>query len=121
MTTQGSQTIERVKDGLGDVVEKTRDAVNDGFDSVHETIDETANDLDRRYRRTASKLQRLSDRARDQVEGVKETYTRASKNLARLNQDLNEYVSDNPRRSVLIAAGVGFLVGWIVLRRSERA
>lgn len=51
-------------------------------------------------------------------DGVREGYDKVSKDLDHLGEDVNEYVRANPGKSVLIAAGVGFLLG--VLMRGRR-
>jgi len=53
------------------------------------------------------------------VDNIKQGYDRAHKDIGKLTDDVNEYVRDNPGRSVLIAAGVGFAVG--ILLRGRRS
>ena len=48
------------------------------------------------------------------AENVRVGYERARKDLGHVNEDLNDYVRDNPARSVLIAAGIGFVLGLIL-------
>ena len=52
-------------------------------------------------------------------ERARQGYDKARKDLDHLSQDVNEYVRDNPGKSVLIAAGVGFLIGLIFRGRGR--
>ena len=48
------------------------------------------------------------------AEKVRVGYDKARKDFDHLTQDVNEYVRDNPGRSVLIAAGIGFVLGMLL-------
>lgn len=52
------------------------------------------------------------------VDNLKQGYDKVHKDMDKLTEDVNEYVRDNPGRSVLIAAGLGFVVG--ILLRGRR-
>ena len=80
------------------------------------------------------KLQQVSDNVRQQAnragevarerydaaaQTLRQGYDRASKDLTKLGNDVTTYVRDNPGRSVLAAAAVGFCVGLLV-RRGRR-
>jgi len=51
------------------------------------------------------------------VDGLKQGYDRVHKDMDKLTDDVNEYVRDNPGRSVLMAAGLGFVVGMLLRGR----
>lgn len=51
-------------------------------------------------------------------ESLKQGYDKARKDFDQLTDDVGVYVRDNPGRSVLIAAGIGFLIGFLV--RTDR-
>jgi ElaB/YqjD/DUF883 family membrane-anchored ribosome-binding protein len=120
-----STTIERVKEGVDDVVEKAREAVNDGLDAAKDRFQHAAKRLDKRYRKTATRFRAGAEAVREKLVDTKETlaesYAQASKKLARIDRDTRKYVSNNPRKAVLIAAGVGLLAGfvWSRARRSS--
>jgi ElaB/YqjD/DUF883 family membrane-anchored ribosome-binding protein len=117
--SKANLTIERVKEGVGDVVDKAREVINDSLDTANDKADQ----LGRQYRRTASQVRvaanRFSKQARGHLETAQETYRGAKKKAARINRDSRRYVSANPGKSVLIAAGVGFLIGLIARGRSR--
>ena len=53
------------------------------------------------------------------AERARQGYDKARKDLDHLTQDVNEYVRDNPGKAVLIAAGIGFLIGLIFRGRGR--
>jgi ElaB/YqjD/DUF883 family membrane-anchored ribosome-binding protein len=119
-----SSTIERVKEGVEDVVEKTRDAVNDGLDAAKDRFQYAAKHFDKRYRKTARGLRNRALAVRDTLVDTKKSlaggYAQASKKMVKIDRDTRKYVTSNPRKALLIAAGVGLLAG-LVLTRSRRA
>ena len=50
------------------------------------------------------------------TEGLKQGYDRVRKDFDDLNSDVNAYVRDNPGRFVLMAAGIGFVLGMLLHR-----
>jgi ElaB/YqjD/DUF883 family membrane-anchored ribosome-binding protein len=107
-------TIDQIKDGAGAVVDRAREVVNDGADN-----------LDRLYRGTVAQVQgtseRISENVREQLDDAKafarKSYRHARKKIRRLSGDARDYINDNPSSSLLIAAGIGFLIGLGVRRR----
>ena len=57
------------------------------------------------------------DRAGVAVDNLRGGYERARKDFDQLSEDVNTYVRDNPGRSILVAAGVGFLLGFLMRPR----
>lgn len=116
--------IERAKDLVAETVEKTRGAVNDGLDAARERFDDVADDLGKKYQRAAKEVRRTAGRASSAArekydaaaEVVRDGYARASKDFERLSKDVSEYVRDNPGKALLMAAGVGFVVGLLFRR-----
>ena len=60
-------------------------------------------------------LQRYDEAA----ESVRRGYTKARREAERIGGDVNDYVKENPGKSILIAAGVGFLIGLLVSRSRD--
>ncbi|HVR99698.1 MAG TPA: hypothetical protein VMW27_23945 [Thermoanaerobaculia bacterium] len=87
-----------------------------------------------RYQRISDDVRRGAERARTELrhgaERARETYQDAAENArvgfervraetGNVTQDVGAWVRDNPARSVLIAAGVGFLFGMLVRRNDD--
>lgn len=65
-------------------------------------------------RREAGKAgEAARDKANVAAENVRVGYEKARKDLGHVNEDLNDYVRDNPAQSILIAAGIGFVLGLL--------
>ena len=52
-------------------------------------------------------------------EKVRHGYEKARKDMDHLVEDVNEYVRDNPSKSILIAAGAGFVLGLLMRGRRD--
>jgi len=67
---------------------------------------------------------RAGEVARERYDAAAQTlrtgYDRASKDLTKLGDDVSTYVRDNPGRSVVAAAAVGFCIGLLVRRGRQR-
>lgn len=117
-----NKVVERAREMVAEAAAGTREVVDDGIEAARERFEEAAEDLERRARKTQRELRRQAERvgtaAREKydaaVEGVKEGYARVRQDVGKLSSDVNDYVRDNPGKSLLIAAGVGFLVGLLV-------
>lgn len=61
--------------------------------------------------------ERASGVARDSYQeaqkNVRKGYKKVRKDFDSLSSDMNDYVRDNPGKSILIAAGVGFVLGLV--------
>ncbi|HKV07719.1 MAG TPA: hypothetical protein VJ725_06260 [Thermoanaerobaculia bacterium] len=90
-----------------------------------------SDDVRRGAERASAEIRRGADTAREKYEDVAETardkyrdvadtarrsYTRVSSEAGNVSREVSLYVRDNPGKSVLIAAGVGFLIGLLVRR-----
>jgi ElaB/YqjD/DUF883 family membrane-anchored ribosome-binding protein len=67
---------------------------------------------------------RAGEVARERYDAASQTlrsgYDRASQDLTKLGNDVSAYVRDNPGRSVLAAAALGFCIGLLVRRGRRR-
>jgi len=112
--------IERAKDFVSGTVDKTRSAVTDGLDTARERFEEAADDFSKRYRKVRKSAEKTADTARerydDAVEAVQDGYEKVRKDVKRVSGDVSEYVRENPGKSLLMAAGVGFLIGLLFRR-----
>ncbi|MEO8503489.1 MAG: hypothetical protein ABI609_06285 [Acidobacteriota bacterium] len=111
-----SDTVERAKNAVSD-------AVSEGVDAARERFDDVADDFDRRYKTAAKEARKVSAAAREKydaaVDTLRDGYARARKDFNRISNDATDYVKENPGKSLLIAAGVGFLIGLAVRRRRD--
>jgi ElaB/YqjD/DUF883 family membrane-anchored ribosome-binding protein len=120
--------------GFGESAEKAVEAVTDGVAAARDKFQRLGDDVQHRYKQVSKDVRRSAERAskeirrgaeaaresyRDAADKVQDGYRKASKDLKRVGRDVGEYVRENPGKSVLIAAGVGFLVGLIVRRRDD--
>jgi ElaB/YqjD/DUF883 family membrane-anchored ribosome-binding protein len=69
-----------------------------------------ADALSRGGERLGEKMDTFNDRARD-------VYAKGKERAEVLGSDLGAYIKEQPGRSVLIAAGVGLVLGAILVRR----
>lgn len=107
-------------------IEKARSKVQKGVSAAKEKLQDVGGGIGERAKSLGGDVReratRVSERAREGYDVAREKaghgYERARKDLDQLTTDVNAYVRDNPGRSILIAAGVGFLVGFLL--RGER-
>ncbi len=117
-----NKMVDRAREVVADAAAGTREVIDDGIEAARERFEEAAEDLERRARRTQRDLKRRAERigtaAREKydaaMEGMRTGYERVRKDAVQLSGDVNEYVRENPGKSLLIAAGVGFLIGLLV-------
>jgi ElaB/YqjD/DUF883 family membrane-anchored ribosome-binding protein len=117
-----NKTVERAREVVSDAVAGTREVIEDGMEEARTRFEEAAEDLQHSARMTRRELrrraERLGDAAREKydtaVEGLRAGYGRVRKDAAQLSSDVNDYVRENPGKSVLIAAAAGFVIGLLV-------
>jgi ElaB/YqjD/DUF883 family membrane-anchored ribosome-binding protein len=105
---------------------KPLEAVEPKDGEVRDRLNEAARSTGERYQRVADEMRREAERATQAakqkvdtaVAGLREQYGKVSKGVGSFAEDVADYVRDNPARSLLIAAGVGFLVG-LLFRRGD--
>lgn len=122
-----NKVVDRARQVLSDAVDGTRDVIDDGLDEARERFEGAAEDLERNARRAQREVrrraQRLGSAAREKYDAAAEKmragYQRVRHDAAQVTDNVNEYVRENPGKSILIAAGVGFVIGLLV-RGSRR-
>ncbi|MCY3971069.1 MAG: hypothetical protein OXG74_14125 [Acidobacteria bacterium] len=112
-------SMDLAREAVAEGVEKARSAVSQRVGTARERMRDSK--LSERVKKASG---RAGEAAREGYGVAKEKlgtgYERARKDLDQLVGDVNVYVRDNPGRAVLIAAGVGFVLGFL-LRRDRRA
>lgn len=116
------KTVDRARQVLSDAVEGTREVIDDGLDEARERFEEVADELSRSARRTQRDVRRRAERlgtaARERYEAASETvrtgYNKARRQAAELSGEVDVFVRENPGKSILIAAGIGFVIGLLV-------
>jgi ElaB/YqjD/DUF883 family membrane-anchored ribosome-binding protein len=106
---------------------KPADVIEDKVGEARERLSEVARGAGERYQKVAEEMRREAERAaqtaREKVDsavkGIRQGYGKVSKNVGTFTEDVADYVRDNPGRSLLIAAGVGFLIGLLFRRSSD--
>jgi ElaB/YqjD/DUF883 family membrane-anchored ribosome-binding protein len=103
--------VEAAVDEAASKLGRAKDAVRETVDSARQRVRAVGEDL----RAQASKASDVAKERYDSTrENIRHGYDRARKDVDQLVADVNVYVRDNPGRSVLIAAGLGFLIGFLM-------
>ncbi len=103
------------------LVENARDKVTKLASDAQTKFQDVSKDVRRGAERAQEEIRKGYERASN---SARESYDDASRNLRKgyrkvrkdfdgLTKDVNEYVRDNPGKSVLIAASVGFVIGLL--------
>lgn len=102
--------------------------------SARDRFQRLSEDVQGRYRKVSEDVRRGAERAQQEIrrgaeaarekyeeaaDRAREGYDKVRRDAARLSKDVGNYVQDNPGKSILIAAGVGFLLGMIVSRSRD--
>jgi ElaB/YqjD/DUF883 family membrane-anchored ribosome-binding protein len=97
------------------------------YDSVSQDVrrgaERAAAEIRRGTERASSELRRGTERARetyqDVADNARRQYDRVRSDAGNLTREVGFYVRDNPGKALLMAAGVGFLLGLVVRGRSD--
>ena len=113
------------REAVTDAVDDTRDVIDDGLDEARERFEEAADDVSASAAAPGASCAAAprppgavaKEKYEQPPEGLRHGYERVRKDAAQLSTDVNEYVRENPGKSILIAAGVGFVIGLLVRGR----
>ncbi len=110
--------IDPANDPPTEGVSKAREAVSETLGAAKEKLGNVTSGLGGAREKFTEVKDGLAEGTRERVtqarEGLRHGYDRARKDLDQLTADVNVYVRDNPGRSILIAAGVGFALGFLL-------
>ncbi|MGD2115612.1 MAG: hypothetical protein PVG07_11195 [Acidobacteriota bacterium] len=108
-------------DELREKVTKIADDAKERFDDVSAEVRKGA---ERATKEIRQGYEKASTAAREGYEDaskrLQKGYNRVRKDFDSLSSDMNDYVRDNPGRSILLAAGVGFLLGLLFRGGGDR-
>ncbi|MEO1367507.1 MAG: hypothetical protein AAFX50_10055 [Acidobacteriota bacterium] len=68
---------------------------------------------------TAGGVKEAREKVGDRAAKMRDSYANVQENIAHASDDLGDYVRQNPGFSVLVAAGLGFVIGLILRGRGD--
>lgn len=125
---------ENTADGAEGGAETARSRGAESVAAARERFQKLGEDVQGRYRQVSEDVRRGAERASAEIrrgtERARETYQDVADNARRgydkvrsdagnLSREVGFYVRDNPGKALLIAAGVGFLLGLIARGRGD--
>ncbi|MDB5885271.1 MAG: hypothetical protein JWR74_1442 [Polaromonas sp.] len=111
------KTSESMMDSLSKGLDATREHANHALDRAEGKVRELRGNVDPMVELMASKAQKM---ARQSLDMASEARERAEKSLKHAADATNRYVSEQPLRSVLIAAAVGGAIALLVSTSRNR-
>lgn len=95
-----------------------KDKINEAREKIQRRARDAGEKISSEVRREASKASAVAkEKYAEAVDQVRTGYSRVSRDVGNLSDEVSDYVRDSPARAVLIAAGIGFLVGVLLGRR----
>ncbi len=89
--------LESAREKMGELYGRSREVIEEAYAKAKEQLDKLTAEIKKGYAKVKAKVQEID---------VKE-----------VRDDVVDYVRRNPGKSILIALGVGFAVGYLVRRR----
>ncbi len=111
------QTSDDILNGASRAVDSTREYANDALNTADNKVRELRGQVDPMVDMLASKAQKL---ARQSFDMASEAKHRAQQSLSQAANTTGRYVSEQPLRSVLIAAAVGAGVALLISASRNR-
>ncbi len=121
LTRDAMPAMRKVSDDMlqtaSHAVDSTRDYANHALDKAEDKVRELRNNVDPLVDRLSAKAQQLARQSFDMAAEAKDM---AQKSLSRYSAVTSQYVSEQPVRSVLMAAAVGAAVALLVASSRQR-
>jgi len=115
--SEETKKVEKAAEASPKAVEQAKAVVSEKLSVAKEKLSGVSQAAGKRLQEVKGQAGEMSQVAREKAtEGLKQGYERVRKDFDDLNGDINAYVRDNPGRSVLIAAGIGFVLGMLLRR-----
>jgi len=123
MASKESKKVEEIVEKASEAVESAGAMASETLDQARAKFAEVADAAKRGSRQVLDAADRArgvaKERAEVAVERLKGGYDRAHTDFDKLRGNVEDYVRDNPGKSVLMAAGFGFLLGAVLRRRGD--
>lgn len=117
------EETEMAEDPMGEGVAAARERFQRLSDDVQDRARRMGDDVRRGAERASRDFRRGAERAKDAYDDVahraRQTYRKVQTKASDVTHEVNRFVRDNPGKAIAIAAGVGFLIGLLVRRRSD--
>lgn len=112
-----TDTAEKARDGVAEGVSSARDRIKGLSSDVQKSYGKVSEDVRRGAERASAELKKSAEAARERAQETAETvrqgYAKVRSQAGDVSDQVTEYVRENPGKSVLMAAGVGFLLGLL--------
>jgi ElaB/YqjD/DUF883 family membrane-anchored ribosome-binding protein len=112
-----AETAEKAREGVAEGVSSARDRIKGLTNDVQKSYNRVSKDVRKGAERATAELKRSAEAARERAqetaETVREGYVKVRSQAGELSEQVSSYVRENPGKSVLMAAGVGFLLGLL--------
>lgn len=108
---------------VGEQLDKAREKFTDAAGEVEEKVKDLGQGASRTSEQVRMSAEKAGVAAKETYgvakDKVRYGYEKARKDMDHLVEDVNEYVRDNPSKSILIAAGAGFVLGLLMRGRRD--
>lgn len=115
---------DKLREAAGDLKRRYDAASEDvrrGAERASEEIHRTTRQVQAKARKARRSVGRKARQGYDQAtEGLRKGYDRLQHDVRQAGHDLDDYVRQNPGKSLLIATAVGFVVGLLMRRSGDR-
>ena len=108
---QVHQASDSLLQSAGSAIEATRGFANDKLDKAEDKVRSLRDNIDPVVEMLTTKAQKM---ARQSLDMAAQARDRAQESMTRASDVTSRYVSEQPLRSVLIAAGVGAVVALLI-------
>jgi ElaB/YqjD/DUF883 family membrane-anchored ribosome-binding protein len=120
---QETEGVASARDRFQRLSEDVRGRYASVSQDVRRGAERASAEIRRGAERASTEFRRGTERARETYEDVADNarrqYDRARSEAGNLTREVGFYVRDNPGKALLMAAGVGFLLGLVVRGRGD--
>ena len=118
-----NESLDKARQKFSEVASEVEKKVKDiggGASKATQQVKETAEKASAAAKESAERASAVAKEKYDVArEKVRYGYDKARKDIDHLTEDVNEYVRDNPGKAVLMAAGIGFVLGLLMRGRRD--